>query len=47
MSDIGDDVNGASGAEDDLADKTPLGVLIIPFGPAVGESVGLLSEQKV
>ncbi|OXU23185.1 hypothetical protein TSAR_004014 [Trichomalopsis sarcophagae] len=47
VSDMGDDINGASGAEDDLADKTPLGVLIIPFGPAVGESVGLLSEQKV
>lgn len=47
VSDIGDDVNGASGPEDDTSDKTPLGVLIIPFGSAIGESVGLLSEQKV
>ncbi|XP_011497747.1 PREDICTED: GTPase-activating protein and VPS9 domain-containing protein 1 isoform X3 [Ceratosolen solmsi marchali] len=47
LSDIGDDTNSASGPEDDSSDKTPLGVLIIPFGLTVGESVGLLSEQKV
>ncbi|KAJ8683166.1 hypothetical protein QAD02_018958 [Eretmocerus hayati] len=47
LSDINDEMNGASGPEDDTADRTPLGVLVIPFGPTVGESVGLLSEQKV
>ncbi|XP_058798185.1 receptor-mediated endocytosis protein 6 homolog isoform X2 [Phymastichus coffea] len=47
VSDAGDDVNGASGPEDDMSDKTPLEVLIIPFEHGTGESVGLLSEQKV
>lgn len=47
ISDVGDDVNGASGAEEDASDKTPLGVLIIPFGHGIGETVGMLSEQKV
>ena len=45
--DIGDECNGTSGPEDDSSDKTPIEVLVIPFGPTIGESVGLLSEQKV
>lgn len=28
-------------------DKSSQDVLVIPFGPTIGESVGLLSEQKV
>ncbi|XP_012287140.1 GTPase-activating protein and VPS9 domain-containing protein 1 isoform X2 [Orussus abietinus] len=43
----GDEINGASGPEDDLLDKTAQDVLVIPFGPTISESVGLLSEQKV
>ncbi|KAK0172061.1 hypothetical protein PV328_005429 [Microctonus aethiopoides] len=42
-----EDVNGASGTEDDYGDKTLQEVLVIPFGPIIGESVGLLSEQKI
>ncbi|XP_048505942.1 GTPase-activating protein and VPS9 domain-containing protein 1 isoform X2 [Athalia rosae] len=45
--DGGEDVNGASGAEDELLDKTPQDVLVIPFVSSLGETVGLLSEQKV
>ncbi|XP_043276370.1 GTPase-activating protein and VPS9 domain-containing protein 1 isoform X2 [Venturia canescens] len=41
-----DETNGASGPEDDTQDKLH-DVLVIPFGPVIGESVGLLSEQKV
>ncbi|XP_014203892.1 GTPase-activating protein and VPS9 domain-containing protein 1 isoform X2 [Copidosoma floridanum] len=47
VSDVGDEANGASGPEDDPSEKMPLGVLIIPFNSSIGESVGLLSEQKV
>lgn len=45
--DGGDDLNSASGAEDDLLDKNPQDVLVIPFVSNLGETVGLLSEQKV
>ncbi|XP_063984398.1 GTPase-activating protein and VPS9 domain-containing protein 1 [Diachasmimorpha longicaudata] len=41
-----EDTNGASGPEEDFPDKSQ-DVLVIPFGPVVGESVGLLSEQKI
>ncbi|XP_015108702.1 GTPase-activating protein and VPS9 domain-containing protein 1 [Diachasma alloeum] len=41
-----EETNGASGPEDDFPDKSQ-DVLVIPFGPVVGESVGLLSEQKI
>ncbi|XP_011314268.1 GTPase-activating protein and VPS9 domain-containing protein 1 [Fopius arisanus] len=41
-----EDTNGASGPEEDLPEKSQ-DVLVIPFGPVVGESVGLLSEQKI
>lgn len=46
VTDGGDETNGASGPEDDLQDKSQ-DVLVIPFGPAMGETIGLLSEQKV
>lgn len=42
-----EDVNGASGPEEDFVDKSPQEVLVIPFGSITGESVGLLSEQKI
>ena len=45
--DGGEEVNGTSGTEDESLDKTPQGVLVIPFGPTMGKCVGLLSEQKV
>ncbi|KAF7998054.1 hypothetical protein HCN44_009452 [Aphidius gifuensis] len=36
------------GNDDDFIDKKiPQDVLVIPFSPTIGESVGLLSEQKV
>jgi hypothetical protein len=33
--------------EEENIDKNSQDVLVIPFGPTIGESVGLLSEQKV
>ncbi|XP_046589846.1 GTPase-activating protein and VPS9 domain-containing protein 1 isoform X3 [Neodiprion lecontei] len=45
--DGGEDANSASGTEDELLDKTPQNVLVIPFVSNLGETVGLLSEQKV
>ncbi|XP_033227479.1 GTPase-activating protein and VPS9 domain-containing protein 1 isoform X2 [Belonocnema kinseyi] len=45
--DGGEEVNGTSGTEDESLDKTPQGVLVIPFGSTMGKCVGLLSEQKV
>ena len=45
--DGGEEVNGIAGTEDESLDKTPQGVLVIPFGPTMGECVGLLSEQKI
>ncbi|XP_026825737.1 GTPase-activating protein and VPS9 domain-containing protein 1 isoform X3 [Ooceraea biroi] len=33
--------------EEETMDKNSQDVLVIPFGPTIGESVGLLSEQKV
>ncbi|KAK2576023.1 hypothetical protein KPH14_007375 [Odynerus spinipes] len=45
--DMQDEINGTSTPEDESLDKNPQNVLVIPFGPTTGESVGLLSEQKV
>lgn len=42
-----DETNGTSTPEDESSDKNSQDVLVIPFGPTIGESVGLLSEQKV
>lgn len=39
--------NGTSTPEEEILDKNSQDVLVIPFGPIIGESVGLLSEQKV
>lgn len=39
--------NGTSTPEEEILDKNSQDVLVIPFGPTIGESVGLLSEQKV
>lgn len=43
----GEEVNGTCGSEEETSDKNSQEVLVIPFGPTIGESVGLLSEQKV
>ncbi|XP_020296298.1 GTPase-activating protein and VPS9 domain-containing protein 1 isoform X2 [Pseudomyrmex gracilis] len=43
----GEEVNGTCGPEEETSDKNSQEVLVIPFGPTIGESVGLLSEQKV
>lgn len=43
----GEDVNSAPVSEEEALDKNTQDVLVIPFGPTIGESVGLLSEQKV
>ncbi|KAL2750898.1 receptor-mediated endocytosis protein 6 [Vespula maculifrons] len=45
--DMQDETNGTSTPEDESSDKNSQDVLVIPFGPTTGESVGLLSEQKV
>ncbi|XP_034936042.1 receptor-mediated endocytosis protein 6 homolog [Chelonus insularis] len=42
-----EDMNGASGTEEEYIDKAIQEVLVIPFGPAITESVGMLSEQKI
>ncbi|XP_066584150.1 GTPase-activating protein and VPS9 domain-containing protein 1 isoform X2 [Prorops nasuta] len=42
-----DDTNGMSGPDEDCVDNSAQDVLVIPFGPTAGKSVGLLSEQKV
>ncbi|KAM0728580.1 GTPase-activating protein and VPS9 domain-containing protein 1 [Formica fusca] len=39
--------NGTSTPEEEILDKNSQDVLVIPFGPTIGESIGLLSEQKV
>ncbi|XP_019699609.1 receptor-mediated endocytosis protein 6 homolog isoform X3 [Harpegnathos saltator] len=43
----GEEINGTSAPEEETLDKNTQDVLVIPFGPTIGESVGLLSEQKV
>lgn len=43
----GEEVNGTAVPEEETLDKNSQDVLVIPFGPTIGESVGLLSEQKV
>lgn len=44
----GEEINGTPAPEEETSDKnTQQDVLVIPFGPIIGESVGLLSEQKV
>ncbi|KAL0133577.1 hypothetical protein PUN28_000958 [Cardiocondyla obscurior] len=43
----GEEVNGTAAPEEESLDKNFQDVLVIPFGPTIGESVGLLSEQKV
>lgn len=45
--DGGEEINGVSVPEEETVDKNSQDVLVIPFGPTIGESVGLLSEQKV
>ncbi|XP_078044558.1 GTPase activating protein and VPS9 domains 1 [Augochlora pura] len=45
--DGGDEMNGVTTPEEESIDKSSQDVLVIPFGPNVGEFVGLLSEQKV
>lgn len=42
-----ENANCVSGPEDDTLDKSPQEVLVIPFVSNFGETVGLLSEQKV
>lgn len=42
-----EETNGTSTPEEEILDKNSQDVLVIPFGPTIGESVGLLSEQKV
>ncbi|XP_036138759.1 receptor-mediated endocytosis protein 6 homolog isoform X3 [Monomorium pharaonis] len=43
----GEEINGTAVPEEETLDKSSQDVLVIPFGPTIGESVGLLSEQKV
>ncbi|XP_018361242.1 PREDICTED: receptor-mediated endocytosis protein 6 homolog isoform X2 [Trachymyrmex cornetzi] len=43
----GEEINGTAVPEEETVDKNSHDVLVIPFGPTIGESVGLLSEQKV
>ncbi|XP_011863145.1 PREDICTED: GTPase-activating protein and VPS9 domain-containing protein 1 isoform X3 [Vollenhovia emeryi] len=43
----GEEINGTAVSEEETLDKNSQDVLVIPFGPTIGESVGLLSEQKV
>jgi len=43
----GEEINGTAVPEEEILDKNSQDVLVIPFGPTIGESVGLLSEQKV
>lgn len=43
----GEEINGTPAPEEETLDKNTQDVLVIPFGPTIGESVGLLSEQKV
>lgn len=43
----GEEINGTAVPEEETLDKNSQDVLVIPFGPTIGESVGLLSEQKV
>ncbi|XP_024888105.1 GTPase-activating protein and VPS9 domain-containing protein 1-like isoform X3 [Temnothorax curvispinosus] len=42
-----EEINGTAAPEEETLDKNSQDVLVIPFGPTIGESVGLLSEQKV
>ncbi|XP_077267366.1 GTPase-activating protein and VPS9 domain-containing protein 1-like isoform X3 [Temnothorax americanus] len=42
-----EEMNGIAAPEEETLDKNSQDVLVIPFGPTIGESVGLLSEQKV
>lgn len=42
-----EEINGTSIPEEETLEKNSQDVLVIPFGPTIGESVGLLSEQKV
>lgn len=42
-----EEINGTCVLEEETLDKNTQDVLVIPFGPTNGESVGLLSEQKV
>lgn len=46
-SESGEEINGTSVPEEETSDKNSQDVLVIPFGPTIEESVGLLSEQKV
>lgn len=43
----GEEINSTAAPEEETLDKNSQYVLVIPFGPTIGESVGLLSEQKV
>ncbi|XP_012231698.1 GTPase-activating protein and VPS9 domain-containing protein 1 isoform X2 [Linepithema humile] len=43
----GEEINSTAAPEEETLDKNSQDVLVIPFGPTIGESVGLLSEQKV
>lgn len=43
----GEEINSTGAPEEEALDKNSQDVLVIPFGPTIGESVGLLSEQKV
>ncbi|XP_014468928.1 PREDICTED: receptor-mediated endocytosis protein 6 homolog isoform X1 [Dinoponera quadriceps] len=43
----GEEVNNTPAPEEENLEKNTQDVLVIPFGPIIGESVGLLSEQKV
>ncbi|XP_011690803.1 PREDICTED: GTPase-activating protein and VPS9 domain-containing protein 1 isoform X2 [Wasmannia auropunctata] len=42
-----EEISGTTVSEEETLDKNSQDVLVIPFGPTIGESVGLLSEQKV
>lgn len=43
----GEEINSTPASEEETLEKNTQDVLVIPFGPTIGESVGLLSEQKV